>query len=481
MKYVVVAFGRRTSPNVRPLKALPLGVVQVADEQLVVDVGAQFLGPKKEHRVQVGDVDAARVRMGHFGAVLLDVHAEKADIGAVYVLEGEYGFGAKGELFDEFAVETVLHHGLDLALFVNGGQNSNGHVTGLGAQMRIAVRRRLQFGGAKTVVFFGAGRLTSSHTRLAHKLAKYLLHVQGAYLVPFAATVGTVDKLFGLFVIVFHLNKKAFFDVEQRLSGIVANGHCVAGAPARLARLETLHAIGVLVAVDVGPRLIGVIVQIVDGVARYRATHLIAVAEEDLGRKCVLLTATVAHVVHGRVDARRKYLGQFGASQALLNMSHMSSTNSCGFEYTPSSCKPRRSGSTGSRNAQASASPATASNMGSNFSLRYSAGNLMRGLLFASLVVVATVLVASTDDEDEDDDDELDAVADELVSLVGSALTSASFFISSLTSAGNGSSLTSVVTAVVAAFMDEGATLLGGPSLPADKSGLYAFNGFSCV
>ena len=48
-----------------------LHVVEVAEEDLVVDGGAEVARPEEVTRVQVGDVDAARVGRRGVGAVLL--------------------------------------------------------------------------------------------------------------------------------------------------------------------------------------------------------------------------------------------------------------------------------------------------------------------------------------------------------------------------------------------------------------------------
>ena len=71
MEDIVVALRGRASPDVRERVAELLHVVEVAEEDLVVDGGAEVARPEEVTRVQVGDVDAARVGRRGVGAVLL--------------------------------------------------------------------------------------------------------------------------------------------------------------------------------------------------------------------------------------------------------------------------------------------------------------------------------------------------------------------------------------------------------------------------
>jgi hypothetical protein len=148
------------------------------------------------------------------------------------------------------------------------------------------------------IALFGCVDLLLSHARVTLKLGEYLLHVQGAYLMPLAATIFARHKRLGLFVIVFHLCEQCLLHFDQRLGRVVTYGHRV-----MFDTIETLLTIRVLVTIDIGPRLVGVVVQVVDAIAHYCATHLIAIAEEDLRRKGKLLTATVAHFAHHIVYA----------------------------------------------------------------------------------------------------------------------------------------------------------------------------------
>ena len=71
VKDVVVALGGRAGPDVGEGVAELLHVVEVAEEDLVVDGGAEVARPEEVRRVQVRDVHPARVGRRRLGAVLL--------------------------------------------------------------------------------------------------------------------------------------------------------------------------------------------------------------------------------------------------------------------------------------------------------------------------------------------------------------------------------------------------------------------------
>ena len=73
MEDVVVALGGRAGPDVGEGVAELLHVVEVAEEDLVVDRGAEVARPEEVRRVQVGDVHAPRVRRRRLRAVLLEM------------------------------------------------------------------------------------------------------------------------------------------------------------------------------------------------------------------------------------------------------------------------------------------------------------------------------------------------------------------------------------------------------------------------
>ena len=90
---VVVALLRRRHPDVRVRVPGVLRVLQVRDQHGVVDGGAVALGRRLEvaDRVEVRDVHAVGVRLGAVGAVLLHVHREEADLGAVHLERKGWG------------------------------------------------------------------------------------------------------------------------------------------------------------------------------------------------------------------------------------------------------------------------------------------------------------------------------------------------------------------------------------------------------
>jgi len=94
---VIIAFTRGASPDVGQREAHLLHVIQVAEENLVIDRRPEVPRPEKVDWVEVGDVNSARVGHGRVGAVLLNVHAEEADVHAVNLLEGEESAGAVRE------------------------------------------------------------------------------------------------------------------------------------------------------------------------------------------------------------------------------------------------------------------------------------------------------------------------------------------------------------------------------------------------
>ena len=80
---------------------------------------AQLLRPEKEYRVEVGNVDTPGVRHRTVGSVLLHVHAEEADIGAIDLFERENGLGFKWKRLMTLALVPILHVLFDLASLVH--------------------------------------------------------------------------------------------------------------------------------------------------------------------------------------------------------------------------------------------------------------------------------------------------------------------------------------------------------------------------
>mmetsp|Transcript_11935 Transcript_11935/g.26152 ORF Transcript_11935/g.26152 Transcript_11935/m.26152 type:complete len:307 (-) Transcript_11935:554-1474(-) len=157
----VVAFERGTAPDVGLDEAVGTGVGEVGDQDLLVDGGAAGFGPEVVHRVQVGDVDAF-VSGDVGGVVLVDVHAEEADVDVVDGLEHEDGLGGVAYFFGDgvgttgdriVLVQLVMaaYHFRDLI----GAGRFGDHADGDG--------------------FFGA----SSETQLSHAQANLSLYKSG--------------------------------------------------------------------------------------------------------------------------------------------------------------------------------------------------------------------------------------------------------------------------------------------------------------
>ena len=103
VKDVVVSLARGTGPDVRQGVSQLLHVVQVAEQDLVIDRSPEVSRPEEVDRVEVRDVDSSSVGHGRVRSVLLDVHAEEADVDAVDLLEGEEGSGAVRKRLAHFA------------------------------------------------------------------------------------------------------------------------------------------------------------------------------------------------------------------------------------------------------------------------------------------------------------------------------------------------------------------------------------------
>lgn len=91
MEDVIVAFTRRTRPNVSEGVTELLHVVQVPQKDLVVDRCAKVSRFEEVNRVQIGNINASRVRRRRIRTVFLDVHAKEAHIHTINLLKGEHG------------------------------------------------------------------------------------------------------------------------------------------------------------------------------------------------------------------------------------------------------------------------------------------------------------------------------------------------------------------------------------------------------
>ena len=103
MEDVIVSLTGRTSPDVGQCEAEFLHVVQVPKQDLVVDRRPEVSGLEEVNGVEVCDVDSPGVGRGGVGTVLLNMHAEKAGVNAVDLLESEHGAGSEGEVVVHFA------------------------------------------------------------------------------------------------------------------------------------------------------------------------------------------------------------------------------------------------------------------------------------------------------------------------------------------------------------------------------------------
>ena len=125
MKYIIVAFAGRTRPYMRPLVAQSLHIVQIADQNLMIHSRTQLFRPKKEHRVQIRNIDTSRIRRRTLRPIFLHMHAEEHNIRAVDFLERKNRFCFERILLVDLAIESTLHHGLGLAYFVHRGQDAD--------------------------------------------------------------------------------------------------------------------------------------------------------------------------------------------------------------------------------------------------------------------------------------------------------------------------------------------------------------------
>lgn len=98
MKNVVVAFRRRTRPNVRHHVAKSFDIVEVAEQNLVINVRAKVPRLKKVHRVEISNVDATLIGR-KAASVLLHVQTKKAHLDAVDNFERKHGLATIRKFF----------------------------------------------------------------------------------------------------------------------------------------------------------------------------------------------------------------------------------------------------------------------------------------------------------------------------------------------------------------------------------------------
>lgn len=116
MEDVVVAFRRRTGPDVGHRVAESLHVVQISKENLVIDVRSEFSWLEEVDWIQIGDVDSSgnwnnkntpfqiflpSVWSLAIAAVLLNVQTKEADFSAIDHFEREHCLCAVREFLGE--------------------------------------------------------------------------------------------------------------------------------------------------------------------------------------------------------------------------------------------------------------------------------------------------------------------------------------------------------------------------------------------
>jgi len=107
-------------------------VVEISEKNLVIHSRSKLSRPEEVDRVQIRDVNSSGVRWRTFASVLLHVHTEKTDVGAVDLLEREQCLRAVWEFAGHVAVldESTSHPGFDLDHLVAGCDHSDRDLTG---------------------------------------------------------------------------------------------------------------------------------------------------------------------------------------------------------------------------------------------------------------------------------------------------------------------------------------------------------------
>lgn len=88
--------------------------------------------PEEVDRVQIRDVNSSGVRWRTFASVLLHVHTEKTDVGAVDFFEREQRLRAIRKFAGHIAIldKSTSHTGFDFDYLVAGSDHSNRDFTG---------------------------------------------------------------------------------------------------------------------------------------------------------------------------------------------------------------------------------------------------------------------------------------------------------------------------------------------------------------
>ena len=107
---IVIALGRRTTPDVGSVETTLLDETEVFDKNLVIDSCAEATRLKVVDRVEVRDVDASAVGGWAIMPVLVDVHAKQKDVNAVNLLEQENALCADREVRGTALLLVTLEH-----------------------------------------------------------------------------------------------------------------------------------------------------------------------------------------------------------------------------------------------------------------------------------------------------------------------------------------------------------------------------------
>ena len=282
------------------------------------------------HGIQVGHVDASRVRRMAPSVVLLHVHAEEHDVRAVDFLKGEDGLGAVRVRVGHLILVVVLQAWLHLADLITGCENANGHPARHAAFVAQEVVHALleasseighrQLEGRVAIAL--AFDVVIAQARLTDEpFGPDLIEMQRAHLMPTTRAHDAVDHGLVLLNVVLRRQEETLREFDERLRGIVADEDGII-----LDRIEAFGAERVLVTGQIEARRLRVVVVVVATVAWNLTAQLIAVAEHHL-RKVEMLTATaVAERLHDGIDGVGEDLGQLKATNARR-------TRSNGFSY----------------------------------------------------------------------------------------------------------------------------------------------------
>lgn len=107
---IVIALGRRTTPDVGSVETTLLDETEVFDKNLVIDSRAVATRLKVVDRVEVRDVDASAVGGWAIMPILVDVNAKQKDVNTVNLLEQENALCADREVQGTALLLVTLEH-----------------------------------------------------------------------------------------------------------------------------------------------------------------------------------------------------------------------------------------------------------------------------------------------------------------------------------------------------------------------------------